>query len=70
MANLATTGYLDLEKTQPMQTDSIFRIYSMTKPITAVAALILWEQGKFHLSDPVAKYLPELAKLNVDTQTT
>jgi CubicO group peptidase (beta-lactamase class C family) len=65
VAHLATTGYLDLEQTIPMQTDSIFRIYSMSKPITAVAALILWEQGQFHLSDPVAKYLPELADLKV-----
>jgi CubicO group peptidase (beta-lactamase class C family) len=46
-----------------MSEDTIFRIYSMTKPVTAVAALTLWEQGKFHMYDPISKYLPELAKM-------
>ncbi|NND81772.1 MAG: beta-lactamase family protein [Gammaproteobacteria bacterium] len=49
----------------PMADDTLFRIYSMTKPVTAVAAMVLYEQGKFHLDDPVAKYLPELADLKV-----
>jgi CubicO group peptidase (beta-lactamase class C family) len=48
-----------------MRTDAIFRIYSMTKPITSVAAMMLWEEGRFLLSDPVAKYLPELSDLEV-----
>ncbi|HWH47181.1 MAG TPA: serine hydrolase domain-containing protein, partial [Burkholderiales bacterium] len=43
---------------KPMSKDSIFRIYSMTKPITSVAAMILVEEGKIKLSDPVSKYLP------------
>lgn len=43
----------------PMQTDTLFRIYSMTKPITAVAAMMLYEQGKFRMDDPVHMYLPE-----------
>ncbi len=50
---------------KPMSRDSIFRIYSMTKPVTSVAAMILVEEGKIKLSDPVSKYLPELANLNV-----
>ncbi len=50
---------------KPMSRDSIFRIYSMTKPVTSVAAMILVEEGKMKLSDPVSKYLPELANLNV-----
>ena len=52
---------------KPMATDSIFRIYSMTKPITSVAAMILVEEGKIRLSDPVSTYLPELANLQVAT---
>jgi len=48
-----------------MREDSIFRIFSMTKPITCVSALILFEQGKFELDDPVAKFLPELSELRV-----
>ena len=50
---------------KPMSRDAIFRIYSMTKPVTSVAALILVEEGKMKLSDPVSKYLPELADLKV-----
>jgi CubicO group peptidase (beta-lactamase class C family) len=50
-----------------MSRDSIFRIYSMTKPITSVAAMILVEEGKIKLSDPVSMYLPELGKLQVAT---
>ena len=45
----------------PMAPDSIFRIYSMTKPIVSVAAMMLWEEGRFLLNDPIAKYLPEFA---------
>ncbi len=58
-------GMMDLEKARPMTTDTIFRIYSMTKPITTVAALMLWEQGKFGLDDPVCKYIPQLKGLRV-----
>ncbi len=50
-----------------MSRDAIFRIYSMTKPITSVAAMILVEEGKIRLSDPVSMYLPELASLKVAT---
>ena len=49
----------------PMATDSIFRIYSMTKPIVSVALMMLYEQGKVLLGDPVAKYLPEFADQKV-----
>jgi CubicO group peptidase (beta-lactamase class C family) len=48
-----------------MQKDSIFRIYSMSKPITGVAMMMLFEEGKWQLNDPVAKYIPEFAKLKV-----
>ena len=48
-----------------METDTIWRLYSMTKPITAVAALILWEQGGFELNDPVRTYIPSFERLRV-----
>jgi CubicO group peptidase (beta-lactamase class C family) len=58
-------GQRDAATGAPMAKDTIFRIYSMTKPITSVAAMMLWEEGRFLLSDPIAKYLPELADLHV-----
>lgn len=51
--------------TTPLQKDDLFRIYSMTKPITAVALMQLYEQGKFQLSDPISKFVPELTELSV-----
>lgn len=59
------TGLLDIETKSPMQEDSLFRIYSMTKPIVTTAAMQLYEQGKFQLTDPVAKYLPEFKNTKV-----
>jgi CubicO group peptidase (beta-lactamase class C family) len=53
----------------PMQKDSIFRMYSMTKPVTGVAVLMLMEEGKFRLSDPVSKYLPALTNPKVMVET-
>ena len=58
-------GQRDAARGVPMANDAIFRIYSMTKPITSVAAMMLWEEGRFLLSDPIAKYLPDLSNLNV-----
>jgi CubicO group peptidase (beta-lactamase class C family) len=58
-------GMMDLAKNKPMQKDTIVRIFSMTKPITTVAAMILNEEGKFQLDDPVSKFLPELKGLRV-----
>lgn len=65
IVHLEAQGNRDREAQLPMTQDTIFRIYSMTKPITAVAAMTLWEQGKFHMNDPIEKYLPELANLQV-----
>lgn len=53
------TGYRDLESKSPMQADSLFWIASMTKPITAMAVMMLQDEGKLNIEDPVAKYLPE-----------
>ncbi len=55
-------GFMDRASETPMQQDSIFRICSMTKPITSVAIMMLQEEGKLRLTDPVAKLLPELAE--------
>ncbi|MFP3947760.1 MAG: serine hydrolase domain-containing protein [Longimicrobiales bacterium] len=54
-------GMRDVEAGDPMEVDDIFRIYSMTKPVTSVAVMMLWEEGHFFLDDPVGRYLPELA---------
>jgi CubicO group peptidase (beta-lactamase class C family) len=62
-------GYADRKTSTPMQLGGIFRIASMTKPITAVAALMLMERGKLVLSDPVSRYLPELAQVKVGVET-
>jgi CubicO group peptidase (beta-lactamase class C family) len=61
-------GRRDPANGAPMTKDTIFRIYSMTKPIVSVAAMMLWEEGRFLLNDPIAKYLPELADLKVAVQ--
>jgi CubicO group peptidase (beta-lactamase class C family) len=58
-------GYRDVHAGLPMQRDTVFRIASMSKPITVAAAMSMVEQGKFALGDPVAPYLPELAGLRV-----
>lgn len=52
----------------PMKIDSIFRIYSMTKPLVSIAVMQLVEEGKLQIGDPVGKYLPELAKMKVGTE--
>ena len=58
-------GMMDKENGKPMKKDAIFRIYSMTKAVTGVAIMMLYEEGKFALNDPVAKYLPEMGGLKV-----
>ena len=58
-------GMRDVAAGDPAEADDIFRIFSMTKPITSVAVMILYEEGRFFLSDPVGRYLPELANLPV-----
>jgi CubicO group peptidase (beta-lactamase class C family) len=65
LAYLEAVGLQDLATRVPMSDRSMFRIYSMTKPITAVAAMILFEEGRFRLDDPVAKYLPEFNQVRV-----
>ncbi|MBT3532919.1 MAG: beta-lactamase family protein [Rhodospirillaceae bacterium] len=59
------TGQMDREAGKPLAEDTIFRIYSMSKPITAVAAMICYEEGHFQLDDPIAKFLPEFTEMQV-----
>lgn len=59
------TGYLDVESGTELPEDAIFRLYSMSKPITSVAIMILRDEGKLNLDDPVEKYLPALGDMQV-----
>jgi len=58
-------GMMDVEAAKPMQFDTIFRIYSMTKPVTSVALMMLYEEGRFQLHDPVSRFIPEFADVKV-----
>lgn len=64
-----TFGLRDRESGAPMRKDTIFRIYSMSKPVTSVGLLLLYEEGRLKLNDPVARYLPELADREVGVVT-
>ncbi|MET7832017.1 serine hydrolase domain-containing protein [Micromonospora sediminicola] len=65
IAHSATYGLRDREAGTPVEADTLWRIYSMTKPITSVAAMMLWEEGRFELNDPVSRWLPEFADVRV-----
>lgn len=65
-----TLGFRDRAAKEAMRPDSIFRIYSMTKPIVSVAAMMLVEEGKMQVSDPVSKYLPEIGRMKVGVETS
>lgn len=67
VAHFETYGVTDLETNAPVKKDTIFRIYSMTKPVTGVAMMMLFEEGKWKLDDPVSKFIPEFADLKVAT---
>ena len=61
IAHAATSGLRDVEAGLPVEPDTLWRIYSMTKPIASVAAMSLWEEGAFELKDPIARWLPAFA---------
>ena len=61
------TGSRDVEAGLPMEKDTLFRLYSQSKPVTGVAVMMLFEEGHFLLTDPVSQYLPEFADLRVFT---
>jgi CubicO group peptidase (beta-lactamase class C family) len=65
VAHLAAQGVMDLDSRQPMTPASMFRIASMTKPVIGVAIMMLVEEGKLHLSDPVARFIPQFANMKV-----
>jgi CubicO group peptidase (beta-lactamase class C family) len=65
VAHAGIYGQMDIETGQAMRRDALFRIYSMTKPITGVALMTLYDEGRFQLDDPVAKYLPNFDKIKV-----
>jgi CubicO group peptidase (beta-lactamase class C family) len=67
IAYSGTEGFRDRERQAPMTEDTIFRIYSMSKPITGVALMTLFDEGRFTLSDPVYRYLPEFKNQKVHT---
>lgn len=67
---LEALGQSDLEAQRPMREDALFRMYSMTRPITSLAAMMLWEQEKFQLDDPISKYLPEFESQRVFVDAT
>ena len=59
LAHCSVLGHMELERQRSLEEDTIFRIYSMTKPITSVAVMMLYEKGLFQLRDPVSKFIPE-----------
>lgn len=65
IAHLSTYGERDVEASAPVEIDTLFRIYSMTKPITSVAAMMLYEEGAFELKDPVSRFLPAYGDVRV-----
>ena len=65
LAHLACSGQRDVASGAPLTPDTIFRIYSMTKPIASVALMTLYEEGRFQLDDPVSRFIPEFADLRV-----
>jgi len=67
VVHASAVGMRERESLRPITEDTIFRVYSMTKPITAVAALMLYEDGRFLLDDPLATYIPEFEDVRVYT---
>jgi CubicO group peptidase (beta-lactamase class C family) len=65
IAHFEAQGFMDRESKRPMAKDSIFRIMSMTKPITAVAVMMMEEEGKLKVTDPVSKFIPQFSRLKV-----
>ncbi|MBC9205494.1 beta-lactamase family protein [Roseomonas aerophila] len=67
VAHLGCSGHADLERGVPMTPESILRIYSMTKPLTSVAIMMLYEEGRFQLDDPITRFLPCFKDMRVFT---
>ena len=65
LVDVSCVGWADKEAQTPLRTDHIFRVFSNTKLITSCAALLLFEEGKFQLDDPIEKFIPQLANRKV-----
>ena len=65
IAHLSAVGYQDVDRGIAMDTDTLFRVYSMTKPIVSTALMMLYQDGLFQLNDPLSRYIPEFANLRV-----
>ncbi len=65
VVHFETVGMRDIENSKPVEPDTLFRIYSMSKPITSVAIMMLYEEGRFHLDTPAAKFIPEFKNMQV-----
>jgi CubicO group peptidase (beta-lactamase class C family) len=65
IVHTSTYGWRDVEARLPVEPDTPFRIHSMTKPVTSVAAMMLYEEGAFELSDPVSHFVPAFADMRV-----
>lgn len=70
LAHFRTLGRMDMTKAQPMREDAIFRMASMTKPITSTAVMMLYEEGHFQLGDPASRYIPELSGMKPEITST
>jgi CubicO group peptidase (beta-lactamase class C family) len=67
LAHVSCYGQRDTQAGLPVQTDTLWRIYSMTKPVTSVAAMMLYEEGAFELTDPVSRFIPSFGAVRVHT---
>jgi len=65
IVHFETIGMRDVENNKPVEPDTIFRIYSMSKPITSVAVMMLYEEGHFQLGTPVSRFIPEFKNMKV-----
>ena len=65
LAHVSCRGFRDIEAGRPVEPDTLWRIYSMTKPVTSVAAMMLYEEGGFELADPVSAFIPSFADVRV-----
>lgn len=70
IAHLSAYGARDMASGAPVETDTLFRVYSMSKPITSVAAMTLYEEGAFELTDPVSRFIPSFGDMHVYEQGT
>src|SRR4051812_47178620 len=65
IAHLEAHGVMDLESKKPMPKDAVFRVASMTKPVTGLAIMMMMEEGKLRITDPVSKFIPEFKEMKV-----